>query len=54
MMLIKLHRDGNPTSSDAEFIRNVKRKFLNGISSEVKMLYFVVNPTIRPLLLINY
>lgn len=41
LRLIRLHRTANPDSTDAEMTRNVKRKFLNGISSEVKRNIFI-------------
>ena len=41
LALIKLHRSANPTSADEELLRNVKRKFMNGISSELKKNIFI-------------
>ena len=39
--LVKLYRSANPDSADPEKCRNVKRKFLNGIPSNLKRNVFV-------------
>lgn len=41
LALVKLHRSANPTSEDAELTRNVKRKFLSGIPSQLKRSIFI-------------
>ena len=41
LRLLQLHRSANPTATTAENTRNVKRKFLNGISPEVKKNIFI-------------
>ena len=41
LTLIKLHRAANPDADNAELTRNVKRKFLNGISPELKKNIFI-------------
>ncbi len=39
--LVKLHRAANPDAADADLTRNVKRKFLNGINSDLKKNIFI-------------
>ena len=41
LSLIKLHRAANPNSSDADHTRDVKRKFMSGISPELKRSVFI-------------
>lgn len=41
LALTRLHRAANPNSSDEELARNVKRKFMNGISPELKRNIFI-------------
>ena len=39
--LTKLHRSANSTASEEEFTRNVKRKFMNGISADLRRNVFI-------------
>ena len=41
LTLTKLHRSANPTASTEDLNRNVKRKFLNGISPELRRNIFI-------------
>ena len=41
LTLIKLHRSANPDASTDDMTRNVKRKFLNGISSQLRRSSFI-------------
>ena len=43
LSLVQLYRSANPQTPDAEFQKSVKRKFLQGISAELRRAIFVFN-----------
>lgn len=43
LSLVQLYRSANPQTPDAEFQKSVKRKFLQGISPELRRAIFVFN-----------